>query len=56
MSPTSKRKSHEMADAYPSLEDATPTNSPPKKRMRITRSQKQALMDNLQLESTLSEI
>ncbi|KAL4771566.1 Borealin N terminal-domain-containing protein [Aspergillus nidulans var. acristatus] len=52
MSPTSKRKSHEMADAYPSLEDATPTNSPPKKRMRITRSQKQALMDNLQLEIT----
>ncbi|KAL3430081.1 Borealin N terminal-domain-containing protein [Aspergillus tetrazonus] len=52
MSPTSKRKSHEMADAYPSLEDVTPTNSPPKKRMRITRSQKQALMDNLQLEIT----
>ncbi|CBF79665.1 hypothetical protein AN7578.2 [Aspergillus nidulans FGSC A4] len=52
MSPTSKRKSHEMADAYPGLEDATPTNSPPKKRMRITRSQKQALMDNLQLEIT----
>ncbi|KAL4741260.1 Borealin N terminal-domain-containing protein [Aspergillus similis] len=52
MSPASKRKSHEMADAYPSLEDATPTNSPPKKRMRITRSQKQALMDNLQLEIT----
>ncbi|KAL4757341.1 uncharacterized protein BDW70DRAFT_112927 [Aspergillus foveolatus] len=52
MSPASKRKSHEMADAYPSLEDATPTNSPPKKRMRITRRQKQALMDNLQLEIT----
>ncbi|KAL4996779.1 Borealin N terminal-domain-containing protein [Aspergillus recurvatus] len=52
MGSTSKRKSHEMADAYPSLEDATPTNSPPQKRMRITRSQKQALMDNLQLEIT----
>ncbi|KAL6234764.1 hypothetical protein BDW75DRAFT_211430 [Aspergillus navahoensis] len=52
MSSASKRKSHEMADAYPGLDDATPTNSPPKKRMRITRSQKQALMDNLQLEIT----
>ncbi|KAL4982753.1 Borealin N terminal-domain-containing protein [Aspergillus falconensis] len=52
MGSASKRKSHEMADAYPSLEDATPTNSPPQKRMRITRSQKRALMDNLQLEIT----
>ncbi|KAL2817433.1 hypothetical protein BDW59DRAFT_152628 [Aspergillus cavernicola] len=45
---SSKRKSSDM-DAYP---DVTPTNSPPRKRMRITRSQKQALMDNLQLEIT----
>ncbi|RDW74554.1 uncharacterized protein DSM5745_07216 [Aspergillus mulundensis] len=52
MASASKRKSHEMADAYPSAEDATPTNASPRKRMRITRSQKQALMDNLQLELT----
>ncbi|KAL4980956.1 Borealin N terminal-domain-containing protein [Aspergillus desertorum] len=52
MGSASKRKSHEMADAYPSLEDATLANSPPQKRMRITRSQKQALIDNVQLEVT----
>ncbi|KAL4900729.1 hypothetical protein BDW74DRAFT_170686 [Aspergillus multicolor] len=52
MASASKRKSNEMADAYPSAEDATPTNASPRKRMRITRSQKQALMDNLQLELT----
>ncbi|KAL2860921.1 uncharacterized protein BJX67DRAFT_318148 [Aspergillus lucknowensis] len=51
MALTTKRKSSDMDDAYPSL-DATPSNSPPRKRMRITRSQKQALMDNLQLEIT----
>ncbi|KAL3473346.1 Borealin N terminal-domain-containing protein [Aspergillus californicus] len=50
-SASTKRKSSDMDDAYPNL-DVTPTNSPPKKRMRITRSQKQALMDNLQLEIT----
>lgn len=38
----SKRKSDEM--------DATPSGSPTKK-MRLTQKQKQALMDNLQLES-----
>jgi hypothetical protein len=37
-----KRKSEEM--------DTTPTGSPTK-RMRLTQKQKQALMDNLQLES-----
>jgi hypothetical protein len=37
-----KRKSEEM--------DTTPTGSPTKK-MRLTQKQKQALMDNLQLES-----
>lgn len=37
-----KRKSDEM--------DATPSGSPTKK-MRLTQKQKQALMDNLQLES-----
>ncbi|KAL4786233.1 Borealin N terminal-domain-containing protein [Aspergillus varians] len=52
MATTTKRKSGEMADAYPSVEDATPTNTPPRKRMRITRNQKQSLMDNLQLEIT----
>ncbi|KAL2808550.1 Borealin N terminal-domain-containing protein [Aspergillus granulosus] len=51
MSTATKRKSSDMDDAYP-VEDLTPTNTPPRKRMRITRSQKQALMDNLQLEIT----
>ncbi len=54
MATATKRKSGEMEDAYPSIEDATPTNTtPPRKRIRITRSQKQSLMDNLQLESML---
>ncbi|KAF5865222.1 hypothetical protein ETB97_004802 [Aspergillus alliaceus] len=48
---TSKRKSHDD-DAYSVDEARTPTGSPPKKRLRITRSQKQALIDNLQLEVT----
>ncbi|KAI9367544.1 Borealin N terminal-domain-containing protein [Aspergillus egyptiacus] len=48
---SAKRKSGDMADAYPSVEETTPTN-PPTKKMRITRSQKQALIDNLQLEIT----
>ncbi|KEF63412.1 uncharacterized protein A1O9_01390 [Exophiala aquamarina CBS 119918] len=46
---TRKRKSGEMEeDPAPA---ATPTGSP-RKKMRITQSQKQALMDNLQLEIT----
>ncbi|OGM39718.1 hypothetical protein ABOM_011508 [Aspergillus bombycis] len=48
---TSKRKSRDD-DAYPVDEARTPTGSPPKKRLRLTRNQKQALMDNLQLEIT----
>ncbi|KAL2841924.1 Borealin N terminal-domain-containing protein [Aspergillus pseudoustus] len=51
MTTGTKRKSSDMGDAYPA-EDVTPTNSPPRKRMRMTRNQKQALMDNLQLEIT----
>lgn len=43
---TLKRKSPEFADAP----DVTPTG-PPVKRMRLTQTQKQALIDNLQLES-----
>ncbi|PYI18098.1 hypothetical protein BO99DRAFT_362933 [Aspergillus violaceofuscus CBS 115571] len=46
----SKRKSPE--DASHNEEAFTPTNSPPKKKLRITRNQKQALIDNLQLEIT----
>ncbi|KKK16800.1 hypothetical protein P175DRAFT_0460276 [Aspergillus ochraceoroseus IBT 24754] len=45
-----KRKSRDNDDAY--SQDKTPANSPPRKKPRITRSQKQALMDNLQLEIT----
>lgn len=49
MSPvTGKRKSADD-DAY---DVTTPTGSPPTKKLRITRKQKQALIDNLQLEST----
>lgn len=48
MSPiTGKRKSADD-DAY---DVTTPTGSPPTKKLRITRNQKQALIDNLQLES-----
>lgn len=43
-----KRKSSEMEEEP--VPAATPTGSP-RKKMRITQSQKQALMDNLQLES-----
>lgn len=43
--PATKRKSDAM--------DVTPTGSPTKK-MRLTQHQKQALMDNLQLESGLN--
>ncbi|KAE8378438.1 Borealin N terminal-domain-containing protein [Aspergillus bertholletiae] len=48
---TSKRKSRDD-DAYPVDEARTPTGSPPKKRLRVTRNQKKALIDNLQLEVT----
>lgn len=53
-SSTLKRKSSEMDDAYPNDNDGmqTPTGSPSRKKMRLTRKQKQALIDNLQLEST----
>lgn len=44
---TMKRKAPEFLDAP----DATPTGRPVKK-LRLTQSQKQALIDNLQLEST----
>ncbi|EGE00964.1 hypothetical protein TEQG_00019 [Trichophyton equinum CBS 127.97] len=45
-----KRKSPEPSSQYD--EAFTPTRSPSKKRLRITQKQKQALMDNLQLEIT----
>lgn len=43
-----KRKSDEMEEPVGAV---TPTGSPARKKMKITQSQKQALMDNLQLES-----
>ncbi|KAL6250657.1 hypothetical protein RBB50_002959 [Rhinocladiella similis] len=51
MAPTNtrKRKSEEMEEPAGAV---TPSGSPSHKRMRITLSQKQALMDNLQLEIT----
>ncbi|EFR02232.1 hypothetical protein MGYG_05235 [Nannizzia gypsea CBS 118893] len=45
-----KRKSPEPSSQYD--EAHTPTRSPSKKKLRITQKQKQALMDNLQLEIT----
>ena len=52
-----KRKSPEPdaydGPAYQGDEAQTPLGSPPKKRLRITQNQKQALIDNLQLESML---
>ncbi|THC94787.1 hypothetical protein EYZ11_005733 [Aspergillus tanneri] len=45
-----KRKSSDE-DTYDNNEARTPT-SPPRKKLRITRNQKQALIDNLQLEIT----
>ncbi|XRM44850.1 hypothetical protein ABZX51_007957 [Aspergillus tubingensis] len=47
---SAKRKSPE--DASHNDEARTPENSPPRKKLRITRRQKQALIDNLQLELT----
>lgn len=43
-----KRKSDEMEETPRAV---TPTGSPVHKKMKITQTQKQALMDNLQLES-----
>lgn len=45
-----KRKSDEMNNG-----PSTPTGSPVPKKMKITQAQKQALMDNLQLEGQSSE-
>lgn len=45
---TRKRKSEQMEESTAAV---TPTASPTRKRLRITETQKQALMDNLQLES-----
>ncbi|KKY14458.1 hypothetical protein UCRPC4_g06716 [Phaeomoniella chlamydospora] len=51
---TKKRKSNEMADVEATVSNdvTTPTGSPAAKRLRITQAQKQALIDNLQLEIT----
>lgn len=46
---TRKRKSEAMETE---VQHTTPTASPARKRMKITQSQKQALVDNLQLEIT----
>lgn len=40
-----------MIDTNMDSPSRTPTTSPPKKTMRMTQVQKQALIDNLQLES-----
>jgi hypothetical protein len=48
-----KRKSDVLDDQDHDLQTSTPTGSPARKRTKITQSQKQALIDNLQLESEL---
>lgn len=49
-----KRKSPEPDhDEHNEYASTTPAGSPPRKKLRITRRQKQALIDNLQLESKL---
>lgn len=55
MAASSLKRKSDVDDAYQDHHDhdgvRTPTGSPSRKKMRITRKQKQALMDNLQLES-----
>jgi hypothetical protein len=48
-----KRKSDLLDEQDHDLQTSTPTGGPARKRAKITRSQKQALIDNLQLESEL---
>jgi hypothetical protein len=48
-----KRKSDLLDEQDHDLQTSTPTGGPARKRAKITRSQKQALIDNLQLESGL---
>lgn len=50
--PSKKRKSMETErDATSNDQITTPTNNPARKKLRLTQRQKQALIDNLQLES-----
>ncbi len=49
-----KRKSDTMEEVRDVPTATTPTGSPARKRMKISQSQKQALIDNLQLESAYS--
>ncbi|WEW58595.1 hypothetical protein PRK78_004063 [Emydomyces testavorans] len=51
LNPSEKRRASEL-DAFDDHEARTPVGSPPRKRLRITQRQKQALIDNLQLEIT----
>lgn len=52
MAASSLKRKSDVDDAYQDHDGVrTPTGSPPRKKMRISRKQKQALMDNLQLES-----
>lgn len=48
-----KRKSDLLDEQDHDLQTSTPTGGPARKRAKISRSQKQALIDNLQLESGL---
>ena len=48
MAPVSRKRKSEAVEEMP--QPHTPTGSPARKKMKITESQKQALMDNLQLE------
>ena len=50
MAPVSRKRKSEAMEETP--QPHTPTGSPARKKVKITESQKQALMDNLQLERT----
>ena len=50
MAPVSRKRKSEVLEEMP--QPTTPTGSPARKKLKITESQKQALIDNLQLEIT----
>lgn len=52
-SPLSRKRKSPETDHDAHNVSWTPAGSPPRKKLRITQSQKQALIDNLQLESKL---
>jgi hypothetical protein len=56
MPSTPQKRSSPGPDATEPDEPQTPFGQPPTKKIKITQRQKQALMDNLQLESTFLDV